>query len=145
MELDRNLYRQPDSSNSSAVAQTLQTPRNETASLPYNKTTYGTADFVQPYIAGLGFVTDAGAIDTSKFFLPGAWIPSKTSTGVYKITHNIGDSAKYLPLAMVNPTDSSARIVTVTNQNNNDFTVRTFTQAGVATDLPFSFVVYQNL
>lgn len=146
MNLDRNLYREDTTEDtSSSLGLTLQSQTPETIKMPYEKDTYGTADLVQPYIAGEGFVTDAGAIDTTKFFLPGAWVPSKTSTGVYKITHAIGDSARYLPLAMVNPTDASARLITITNQNNNDFTVRTFTQAGVPADLPFSFVVYQNL
>ena len=146
MNLDRNLYRNADQpGEGTAVSQTLNTPPPAPAWMPYNKETYGTADLVQPYIAGGGFVTDAGAIDTTKYFLPGSWTPSKTATGVYKITHNIGDSARYQLVAMANPTDSSGRMVTVTGQNNNDVTVRIFSQAGAPIDTPFSFVVYQNL
>lgn len=146
MKLDRNLYRNPDQPNEgTAVAQTINTPSPEVIGLPYDKKTYGTAAFVQPFVAGEGFVTDAGAIDTTKFFFPGSWVPSKTSTGVYKITHNIGDSTKYLLWAMSNPADSSGRMVTVTGQNNNDVTVRIFSQAGAPLDTPFSFVVFQNL
>lgn len=146
MNLDRNLYREKDTADeSSALAQTLNSPKPRPIGVPYNKETYGTADFPQPYISGYGFVTDAGAIDTTKFFLPGAWVPSKSSTGVYLITHSIGNLMTYLPIAMANPTDSSGRMVTVTDQTNNDFKVRTFTQAGVPVDTPFSFAVYQNL
>lgn len=106
----------------------------------FTKKLYGTAEFPQPFIAGYGYVTSAGAI--GQFFFSSLWTVAKTATGVYEITHPIGDTTY-----MVSPTaiEDPARIIQVGAINAKTFTVKTYDAAGVAQDTAFSFVVYKVL
>ena len=138
MELNRNLYRN-DSEQSSAVNQVLNTKPSETV-LNINQPEYSrTAEFPAPSVIGLGYVTSAGAADTTKFFFSQNWTVAKNSTGNYTITHNIGDSTKYLPqINLIGTTDKSFAVTV--NANTTD--IVTFNQAGTATDTAFMFVFY---
>lgn len=142
--ITRGLYRNKSQANEGdPLSQTLNTPTIENVEVPYNKDLYGTADFPQPYFAGYGYIVASGGASTTKFFLPSRWSATKTGTGVYKITHNIGDNTRYLVLSNAN--SSAAYITTIANINNNDVEIRTFNDAGAATDIDFSFAILQNL
>lgn len=106
----------------------------------FTKAYYGQVGFPQPYIWATGYVTSAGAKDTTKFFLPNGVTVSETSTGVYKIVHKIGFNNRYTVFAMpVSTTDAN---VTIANVNADDVEVRTFNQAGSATSTAFLFTIY---
>jgi hypothetical protein len=96
--------------------------------------------FPQPNIYAFGYVTSAGAQDLTRFFLPTEMSVTKTGTGVYKISHKIGYSNRYTILAT--PVDSAAKITGIYNINADDVEVRTFDQAGTATDTAFTFVIF---
>lgn len=96
------------------------------------------SEFEQPPIVGFGYVTSAGAKDTTYFFMPQAWTVSRTGAGVYLITHNIGTVSYFINTTAI---DTVAKIITVANITTTTFEVRTFTDAGVAADTAFSFVV----
>lgn len=98
-----------------------------------------TIEFPQPSIAGIGVITSAGAKDTTRFFYSQNWTTSKTATGVYLITHNIGDN-KYN--VQVSPVATTAFTANISAYNINSFQVSTFNGAGVATDCSFTFVLY---
>lgn len=117
------------------------TPKSSSSvSTPFQKQTYGTAEFPQPYIAGYGYVTSGGAMGS--FFLSSFWSVSKTGTGAYTITHNIGDLTYFVSLT---PTIATATIMTVDTVGTNTVTIKSFDAAGAAQDTAFSFIIYKVL
>lgn len=98
-----------------------------------------TVEFPQPSIAGIGVVTAAGAPDLSRFFFSDKWVVSKPGTGIYRITHNIGDS-KYNVL--ICPVATTAFTATTAVYTGTYFEISTFNPAGAATDCSFTFTVY---
>lgn len=109
-------------------------------SMPFQKQTYGTAEFPQPYIAGYGYVTSAGAMGS--FFLSSYWTVAKTGTGAYTITHNIGDLTYFVSLT---PVIATATIMSVDTVGINTVTIKSFDAAGAAKDTAFSFIIYKVL
>lgn len=98
-----------------------------------------TIEFPQPSIAGIGVVTAAGAVDTTRFFYSQNWIVSRTSAGDYTVRHNIGDNKYHV---QVSPVATSAFTANLSAYNNNDFRIKTWNSAGAASDCSFTFVVY---
>lgn len=140
-QLNRNLYKEDvRQGEADPLQQTINTRSVDTPAKNVNNNTYGrTVEFPQPVMAGIGSVTSAGAKDTSRFFFSQLWEPSKTATGAYTITHNIGDNKYNVILTVIATASFTAQISSL---NNNDFQVRTFNAAGAATDCAFTFVVY---
>jgi hypothetical protein len=136
--LDRYLYKEGNTDMSPVSQSIEQSPSMfiDTINTPdYMRT----AEFPQPSVIGLGYVTSAGAVDTAKFFFSQNWTVAKNSTGNYTITHNIGYATKYLPIFNLIGTTDKSFAVTV-NANTTD--IVTFNQAGTATDTAFMFVFY---
>ncbi len=98
-----------------------------------------TTEFPQPSIAGIGVVTSAGVPDTTRYFFSQKWTVNKTATGIYQITHGIGDGKYNVVICPVTTTAFTAVLSSFTAAL---FEVRTFNAAGVATDCSFTFVVY---
>lgn len=110
--------------------------------LPYNANTpyyQGQVDFPQPSVVGFGKVTSAGAKDVP--FLSDRWSVVKSSTGIYTITHNIGNT-QYVPFIQVIETVGNPRTHTISSMTSTSMVVRTFNNAGTATDTDFNFIVY---
>jgi hypothetical protein len=68
----------------------------------------------------------AGSVymDGTAIKLPSGWTCSRTSTGVYKVTHNLGntgDDIIILTGSIDNLPYSTSRIATLTDKNTNDF------------------------
>lgn len=101
---------------------------------------YGQLGFPQPFVYATGYVTSAGAKDTTRFFVPNGVTVSETSTGVYKIVHKIGYSNRYLVVAT--PVATADASLTIANINVDDVEVRAFNQAGTATSTAFCFTIY---
>lgn len=123
----------------SAVDQAIGIKEQYAPSNPNDYIYARTVEFPQPSIAGIGVVTAAGAVDTSRFFFSQKWTPSKTGTGAYTIAHNIGD-AKYNVL--ISPIATTAFTANISAFNANDFQVKTWNAAGIATDCSFTFTVW---
>ena len=106
----------------------------------FSRQFYGQAEFPQPYIWAVGYVTSVGAKDSTRFFFPNGVTVSETSTGVYKIVHKIGYSDRYLiiptPIAGVRVS------LTVANINDDDVEVRAFDDSGAAASCAFCFTIY---
>jgi hypothetical protein len=136
-KLDRNLYKIPADNTSEEMV--LGNRQQIEITNPNTPGYYKTSAFPQPAVIGMGYVTSAGAKDTSGFFLPSAWSVTKNSTGNYTITHSIGAINKYLP--MINLIGSSDKSFAVT-VGATSTTIYTFNQAGTATDTAFMFVFY---
>jgi hypothetical protein len=143
--LDRNLYK-IQSEDQSSVGQSIDLKPTVVID-NFNKLEfYKTSNFPQPAIVGMGYVTSGGAKDTTAFFKPNTWTVSRSSAGVYVITHNISEIQvsgatikRYLPMInLIGSTDKSF-VVTV---GATTTTVYTFNQAGTATDTAFMFVFY---
>ena len=135
--LDRNLYKVQEGN--SAPEQALGNRTQIDLSNPNTPSYYKNTSFPQPGIIGMGYVTSGGAKDSSGFFLPSAWSVSRSSAGVYVITHNIGAINKYLPMInLIGSTDKSFAVTVGANTT----TIYTFNQAGAATDTAFMFVFY---
>lgn len=135
--LDRNLYKVND--DQSSVGMAMGDRQQIEISNPNTPEYYKTASFPQPAIIGMGYVTSAGAKDSSGFFLPSAWSVTKNSTGNYTITHSIGAINKYLPVInLIGSTDKSFAVTVGATTT----TIYTFNQAGTATDTAFMFVFY---
>lgn len=110
--------------------------------LPYNANTpnyQGQVNFPQPSIVGFGKVTSAGAKDIP--FLSDRWDVTKSSTGIYTITHNIGNT-QYVPFIQVIETVGNPRTHTISSMTSTAMVIRTFNNAGTATDTAFNFLVY---
>lgn len=137
---DRYLYKENvERARSTAVDQAIGNKEQYAPSNPNDYIYSRTVEFPQPSIAGIGVVTAAGAVDTTRFFFSQKWVPSKSATGVYLITHNIGD-AKYSVL--VSPLASTAFTANISAFGAATFQVSTFNAAGAAADCPFTFTVW---
>lgn len=97
--------------------------------------TYQGAD--QPVVF-FGYVDDTGSEGTP---FPSGWSSTSGSTGVYTITHNLGSSTAYVPLAtaLKSTLGLSAKIG---SRSSNSFTVRIFDDTGTLTDSDFTFAVF---
>lgn len=135
--LNRFLYN--ENQGQSAPEQALGDRKQIDLSNPNTPDYYKTSAFPQPGVIGMGYVTSAGAKDSSGFFIPSGWSVAHTGTGVYTITHNIGAVNKYLPLVNLIGNTSKNFAVTV---GANTTIIYTFNQAGTATDTAFMFVFY---
>lgn len=122
-----------------AVTQTLGRKDILPPSNPNDYVYSRTIEFPQPSIAGVGSVLSGGGKDTNRFFFSQNWTTSKTGTGTYLITHNIGDN-KYNVL--ISPLASSAFSANISAYNINSFQVSTFNASGVAADCPFTFTLW---
>lgn len=137
---DRYLYKENvERARSTAIDQAIGIKEQYAPSNPNDYIYSRTVEFPQPSIAGVGIVSAAGAVDTSRFFFSQLWVVSKTATGVYKVTHNIGD-AKYNVL--VSPVATTAFTANISAYSTNYFEVKTWNAAGVATDCSFTFTVW---
>ena len=68
-------------------------------------------------------------------YAPASWTITKTGTGVYTITHNLG-TTDYIALpALVSTTPL---LVTASNYQNNSFVISIFNQSGTLTDSSFN-------
>lgn len=142
--LDRNLYKIND--NQSAIDQTMGNRTQIDLPNINQPDYYKTSSFPQPGVIGMGYVN---ANETKgSFFFPSAWTLPAThvTTGVYTITHNIGQTQasgttinRYLPIInLIGSTDKSFAVTVGATTT----TVYTFNQAGTATDTAFMFVFY---
>ena len=128
---------QPDGSNSIDQVLGVKAVKTiENANTPYYQ---GQVDFPQPSVVGFGKVTSAGAKDVP--FLSDRWSVVKSSTGIYTITHNIGNT-QYVPFIQVIETVGNPRTHTISSMTSTSMVVRTFNNAGTATDTAFNFIVY---
>lgn len=124
---------------SNALEQTLGIKAGETAQNANTPNYQGQVDFPQPYVVGFGKVTSAGARDIP--FLSDRWSVVKSSTGIYTVTHNIGNT-QYVPFIQLIETAGNPRTNTISSITSTTFVVRTFNNAGTATDTDFNFIVY---
>jgi len=139
-QTDRYLYKENvERARSTAVDQAIGIKEQYAPSNPNDYIYSRVVEFPQPSIAGIGVVSAAGTVDTSRFFFSQNWVPTKTATGAYTVTHRIGD-AKYA--VQVSPISASAFTANISSFNNNDFQVRTWNAAGAATDCSFTFTVW---
>jgi len=137
---DRYLYKENvERARSNSIDQAIGVKEQYAPSNPNDYIYSRTVEFPQPSIAGIGVVTAAGAVDTSRFFFSQKWSPTKTGTGAYTVTHNIGD-AKYNVL--ISPIATTAFTANISSFNANDFQVKTWNAAGVAADCSFTFTVW---
>ncbi|MGE0289643.1 MAG: hypothetical protein AB7I42_25855, partial [Bradyrhizobium sp.] len=85
-----------------------------------------------------GTVTSSGTVVA----LPTGWSSSRTGTGQYTVTHNLG-AASYVVVATVEYTitDGGERIITV-QRSTNSFTLGVYGGDGNFRDHAFSFIVY---
>lgn len=105
---------------------------------------HGTANFPQPIVVGFGSITSAGAKNDSEIFHPQTWTVTKTSTGVYRITHNIGHKRYTVQLTVVNAGVHS--FINLTNKADNSFDVYTGQLIPTAyDDRAFEFTVLLNM
>lgn len=143
--LGRNLYK-IQSEDQSAIEQSINFKPTVEIDNFNQLDFYKTSNFPQPAIIGMGYITSAGAKDTTAFFKPSAWTVARSSAGVYVITHNIGEIQvsgatikRYLPVInLIGSTDKSFAVTVGATTT----TVYTFNQAGTATDTAFMFVFY---
>lgn len=127
------------SEGSSAIDQVLgikAVRKVENPNTPYYQ---GQVNFPQPAVVGFGKVTSAGARDIP--FLSDRWSVVKSSTGIYTVTHNIGNT-QYVPFIQLIETVGNPRTNTISSITSTTFVVRTFNNAGTATDTDFNFIVY---
>jgi hypothetical protein len=138
--INRYLYKENvERARSTALDQAIGVKEQYAPSNPNDYIYSRSVEFPQPSIIGVGVVTSGGAIDTSRFFFSQKWVPSRTGAGAYTITHSIGD-AKYFVL--ISPIATTAFTANISAFNNNDFQVKTWNAAGVATDCSFTFTVW---
>ena len=105
---------------------------------------HGQANFPQPIIVGFGSVTSSGAKNDAEVFHPQSWIVTKPSTGLYRITHNIGHLRYNVNLTVVST--GPYRFINLAAKGVNSFDVYTGSLSGlVASDQPFEFTVYLNM
>lgn len=68
-------------------------------------------------------------------YAPAGWTITKTGTGVYTITHNMGNSSYIVLPALVN---TVPLLTTVSNYQDNSFVISIFNQSGTLTDSSFN-------
>jgi hypothetical protein len=139
-QVDRYLYKENvERARKTSLDQAIGVKEQYAPSNPNDYIYSRTVEFPQPSIVGIGAVTTGGAIDTTQFFFSQKWVPSRTGAGAYTITHNIGDN-KYNVL--ISPIATSAFTANISARNANDFQIKTWNAAGVATDCAFTFTVW---
>ncbi len=105
---------------------------------------HGQASFPQPIVAGFGSVTSAGAKNDNEIFHPQSWTVVKSSTGVYRITHNIGHLRYNVNLTVIST--GPYRFINLAAKGVNSFDVYTGSLSGLtASDQPFEFTVLLNM
>lgn len=137
---DRNLNRARTRSNQASAADQVigvKEPMDVTNANNYNYSR--TVEFPQPSIAGIGSVTSAGAVDTTRYFFPSAWTITKLGAGQYRIDHQMGDG-KYN--VVVTPINTSGFTACLSTFAATSFRINTFNAVGVASDCAFTFIVY---
>lgn len=87
----------------------------------------------------IGYVT--GATGTAGSIFPDGWSVSRTSTGVYVVTHNIGDENKYIVNVSLEETTQDNRIVYEADANSFDIEITDDNAA--FDDGNFVFTVYK--
>lgn len=87
----------------------------------------------------IGSVTTAGVADNP---FPTGWSVSRTSEGVYVVTHNFGDSDGYV----VSPSldDTTQGLTIVYERDSNSFDIEITDGSGVYDDANFSFIVIKT-
>lgn len=141
---DRYLYKENiERARSTTVEQAIGIKEQYAPSNPNDYIYSRTTEFPQPSIVGIGVVTAAGAVDTSRFFFSQLWTVTDPATlgftGRYRINHNIGDN-KYS--VQISPVATTAFTANIAAYNNSYFEVRTFNAAGAATNCSFTFTVW---
>ena len=68
-------------------------------------------------------------------YAPSSWSVTKTGTGVYTISHTIGNTS-YIALPAIVSTEPL--VITASNYQNNSFVISIFNQAGTLTDSSFN-------
>lgn len=137
---DRNLNRTTTRGDqSSAMDQVMGVTQGKDVENANNYIYARTVEFPQPSIAGIGSVTSAGAIDTTRYFFPAAWTITKLGTGQYRIDHQMGDG-KYN--VVVTPINTAGFTSCLSNFAATTFRINTFNAAGAAADCAFTFIVY---
>lgn len=117
----------------------------------------GDADTVFVFIncTGLGNVDTTGCvneeqrirsgvvnIDGTPLVLPKGWSSNQAATGVYVVTHNMGD-AEYTVVATADDTNGGNFVERVVNRGANSFQVITRNGAGTLSDVPFAFQMHR--
>ncbi len=139
-QINRNFSRQNIRPNeSSALDQTLGVKQTKTTENANSKFYQGQVDFPQPSIFGFGKVTSSGAKGLP--FFSDRWSVIRNSTGIYTITHNIGNTL-YVPFIQAVETVGNARTCTISSLTENTMVIRTFNSSGTATDTDFHFIVF---
>lgn len=92
------------------------------------------------FLNSVGYVNSGGSSGSP---FPTGWSCSRTSAGVYSITHNIGSSSGYVAVATA-LASSGATSAKIGSRSSNSFTVRIFDDTGTLVDADFMFVVIRN-
>ncbi|RTL06203.1 hypothetical protein EKK58_06185 [Candidatus Dependentiae bacterium] len=138
--INRNIYREPAKEfESSSVQQSIGEKQRNPVENANNYLYLRTTEFPQPSIAGIGSVTSAGAVDTTRYFFPQNWTISKIGSGQYRITHQMGDG-KYN--VVVTPINTAGYTSCLSNFGATSFQINTFNSVGAGADCAFTFVVY---
>ena len=74
-----------------------------------------------------------GTLSTN--YLPASWPVTKTGTGLYTITHGIGNTNYIVLPAVVN---TAPLVATLASLSNNSFVISVFNQSGTLTDSSFT-------
>jgi len=92
------------------------------------------------FLNSVGYVNDTGSAGSP---FPTGWSVSRSSAGVYTITHNIGGSSRYVVVAI--PLSSSGvYMAKIGSRSSNSFTVRINDDAGTLVDCDFMFILIRN-
>lgn len=73
---------------------------------------------------------------------PAGWSSSRTSTGVYVVTHNFDDSNSYIVAPAIDDTDEDVRLVYERDSDSFDIEI-TDKSTGNPTDADFTFAVFR--
>ena len=87
----------------------------------------------------IGSVNDDGTTGTPS---PTGWTASRTSIGVYKVTHNFGDSTSYI--ASVDIDDTTHGLAAVYERDANSFDIEITDEDGTYDDADFSYIVIKT-
>lgn len=81
-------------------------------------------------------------LDGTALVLPRGWSSASGGTGVYVITHNLGDAA-YTVVATADDTNGGNFVERIVNRGANSFQVITRNGAGTLSDVPFAFQMHR--
>lgn len=138
-DLNRSINKEPVKGDSaSALAQATGVKVSPILANPNAPVYSGQVDFPQPFVSGLGRVTSAGAKGSS--FLSDRWSVVRNTTGIYTLTHNIGNNNYIVMLTLEDI--GNPRYCTLDTPTSTQFVVRTFNNSGTAADTAFHFIVY---